>query len=195
MYRWFLAAALVLGILSGFVEKGTFAFLTSNTNTSTRFSSGSVILSPGVATGMSLSTSGLLPGNSFSAQVDVRNDGDLTLRYALAITTTGDPTLAGALKLTIREKTANSCATDETGLQIYPPPPATAPGNLTSGGFGSAATGFQAGDRQLGPRGSASDSEALCFKIELPSGATGVDTVSTPVTYTFSAEQVLGTSP
>lgn len=187
MYRWFLAAALTLGVVSGMVEHGTFAMFAASSNDSTAFTSGTVTLSAAVTSGSLTQTSpALTPGQSFTTQVTIQNTGNLTLRYALATIATSSsttPELSDTLELTVRP---GSCPNSNTAL--YSGAVAGSAGKV----FGDAATGHQSGDRQLTPAAS----EDLCLTILLPSGANAVlANTSTTVTYRFSAEQVAGTSP
>jgi hypothetical protein len=171
---------MILGGLSGFVERGSYASFTSSTGpTVDQFSTGTITLGAGVTSG-SLALTNMVPGDTFAAQLTVQNSGSLTLRYAVSTSTTGSAPLASGLQLTIRTKTANPCSSQD-GSILY------GPATLSSGAVGSAAQGQQAGDRQLDP----SASENLCFVVTLPTSETTVANTSTGVTFSFAAEQVV----
>jgi hypothetical protein len=182
--RPLLATILVASTLSGFVHGGTVASFTgTRANGGDQFTAGTVLLGAGVATGDSLSATNLVPGDSFTARLTVQNSGTLTLRYAMATSTSGSAALAGALQVTVRTKTTNPCASLD-GAALY------GPGSLNAAAFGSPATGAQPGDRTLGPNAS----EDICFTVTLPAGASAtLQETNSTATVTFTAEQVAGT--
>ncbi len=129
----------------------------------------------------------MAPGDSVIQPLTISNSGTLEFRYAMTTSATNTDTknLRDELDLTIREKTANPCSSED-GLVLFGPA-----GILSSGAFGSSAQGAQAGDRTL----AASASEVLCFKVELPL-ATGAafQGATTTATFTFDAEQTANNS-
>jgi hypothetical protein len=184
MRRLLLVGVLVVGALSGLVERQTFALFTSDAgSTGNRFAAGTLTLAAGVASGNTLAASNLVPGDSFIAQLDAQNGGNVDLRYAMTTswtpTPSGDP-LANGLRLTVRTKTGNPCSSKD-GAVLYGPD-----GVLSGAAIGDPAQGQQTGDRLLG----AGASEALCFEVSFPANAaTGLQGSSITPTFTFAAEQ------
>jgi predicted ribosomally synthesized peptide with SipW-like signal peptide len=174
-----LAGLLVIGALSGLVQGGTFAsYNNSARSTANAFVSGTLLLTAGIATGQ-LAVSNLVPGDSFTAGVNVQNGGTLGIIYALTTSVSGSAALANSLQLTIRTKTANPCASQD-GTVLY------GPGNLSAAAFGSVAKGLQIGDRQL----AAGAGETLCFTAQLPSNASTTLQGNTSIaTFTFYGQQ------
>jgi hypothetical protein len=164
-----LAACVSLGGLSLFTE--------SVDNDGNAFTSGSVDISTSPASAF-ITMSGMAPGDSVTDQVAVSNDGTLELRYAMTTvaTNTDSLNLRDALTLTIKTL-GTDCATFD-GTELYT-------GTLASGAVGDPTQGADTGDRTL----AASASEDLCFKVELPSGATDPEGAATTATFTFAAEQ------
>jgi predicted ribosomally synthesized peptide with SipW-like signal peptide len=123
----------------------------------------------------------LMPGDSGSATLTVRNDGTADLRYMMDSTSTNTDGLGlrSALNLTITEGACpGSGATLFSGLLWGPVVGAT---------FGDIAVGPQAGDRPL----SAGTTEDLCFAWDLPdTTGNGVQGATTTATFTFRAEQI-----
>ena len=178
MYRRILISLVTIGVLASFLGLGGLSLFTASTdNDGNAFTTGSVDISTNPASAF-LTMSAMVPGDSVTAQLTVSNTGTLELRYAVttAATNTDGLNLRDALTLTIRTLGTN-CTTFD-GTQLYT-------GTLASGAIGNPAQGQQAGDRTL----AASGSENLCFKVELPSGATGPEGATTTATFTFAAEQ------
>ena len=164
-----LAACVSLGGLSLFTQ--------SVDNDGNAFTSGSVDISTSPASAF-ITMSSMAPGDSVTDQLTVSNDGTLELRYAVttAATNTDSLDLRDALTLTI--KTLGTNCTTFDGTELYT-------GTLASGAIGDPTQGADSGDRTL----AASGSEDLCFKVELPSAATGPEAAATTATFTFAAEQ------
>jgi len=178
MYRRILLSLLAIGVLASLMGLGGLSLFTASTdNDGNAFTSGSVDISTNPASAF-LTMSNMAPGDSVTAQLTVSNTGTLELRYAM--TTSADDTdglhLRDALTLTI--KTLGTNCTTFDGTELYT-------GTLASGAIGDPTPGGDSGDRTL----AASGSENLCFKVELPSGATGPEGASTTATFTFDAEQ------
>jgi len=126
----------------------------------------------------------MAPGDSTGGQMlTVSNDGTLDLRYAVTMTAdnTDGKGLYAELDLTIREE-GTDCTTFD-GAVLYGP---AAPFLLTGNLIGDPAQGSDSGDRTL----AASNSEVLCFKVDLPTDASNsVQDASTTAVFTFEAEQ------
>jgi len=126
----------------------------------------------------------MAPGDSTGGQtLTVSNDGTLDLRYAVTMTAdnTDGKGLYAELDLTIREE-GTDCTTFD-GAVLYGP---AAPFLLTGNLIGDPFQGSDSGDRTL----AASNSEVLCFKVDLPTDASNsVQDASTTAVFTFEAEQ------
>lgn len=189
MYRLLLTAVMVVGVLSGFVEGSTTAYLTSSASTSSQFIAGSVELTQAVTSG-DFTISNLTPGDSLNVEVEIENAGTLTLRYALTVPTTtatsSNLTFFNALDAIVweRAQSGGSCANAPGGI-LHTGSLAQASFGLTPAGGGSNA------NRTLAPEAT----EFLCFRITLPD-TEGVEHqgASADVTYTFKAFQAAGTS-
>lgn len=170
------AAALTTGAL----------FTDSVTVTNNAFSTGTLVLTPGVTTA-AWSISGAAPGAVEYRALTVTNSGSLGLRYALS-QVSSDPdgkALNAQVNLQVKPLAAASCTAAGWG--------ATAPLNgaggtslATAAVFGSAAAGAQAGDREL----AAGANESLCFRLSIPTSVGNAHAGAvTSTTLTFSAEQ------
>jgi hypothetical protein len=179
MYRRILISLVAIGVLTSFMGLGGLSLFTATTdNDGNAFTTGSVDISTNPASAF-LTMSDMAPGDSVTAQLTVSNDGTLDLRYAMTTVADNDDLLglAAALTLVIRDE-GTDCPTFD-GNVLYN-------SSLDLGYIGDPAPGAQAGDR---PITVAAGSEVLCFKVELPSGATGPEGASTTATFTFDAEQ------
>jgi spore coat-associated protein N len=151
------------------------------------FSSGSVILDDVKINALTLSTAGMVPGDTVTDDVVVENDGSVQLRYALSTTSTNPDAkaLRDALTLAVREidtTTPGTPCNDFDGVVVLS---ATVLG-ASGASFGNPAVGAQAGDRVL----AAGANETLCFRVTLPSGTTNAyQAATTTTTFTFDAEQ------
>lgn len=156
---------------------GLSLFTQSVDNGGNTFTSGSVIISTSPASAF-VTMSNMAPGDTVTHSLTISNGGSLQLRYAMTTVATNVDTknLRDALTLVIREK-GTDCATFD-GTQLYS-------GTLANGAIGDPQTGEDTGDRTL----AASGSEDLCFKVTLPSNATGPESAATTATFTFAAEQ------
>jgi len=165
--RLFFSALLVLGIQSG--QGSTVAHLSSSVaSTGNGFSAGTVHISDSLEAGTTLNMENLIAGDSFDAELRITNSGSLGLDYALSTSTSGDPTLASAVLVTVRPRTSNPC-TSRDGLPI-----------LYTGALATAALGT----RSL----LATASEVMCFTIELPTSVTTQDATVTAA-FLFDATQ------
>jgi spore coat-associated protein N len=178
MFRRILVSLIAISALAGCVSLGGLSLFTESVdNGANTFTSGSVDISTSPASAF-ITMSNMAPGDSVIDQVTITDGGTLEMRYAMTTATTDVDGLHldDALTLTIKTLGTN-CATFD-GTQLYT-------GTLASGAFGDPAQGEDTGDRTL----AASASEDLCFKVELPSAATGPEDAATTATFTFAAEQ------
>jgi spore coat-associated protein N len=168
---------LILGLALASLGAGAFslAIFTDTDASGGSFTAGTIDL---VAAPTTLFTvSDIMPGDSGSATLNIKNNGSGQLRYAMTSASTNPDTkaLRGQLWLTI---TAGACP--GSGTPLYD--------NVLSGAaFGNVATGPNAGDRVL----DAATNEDLCFAWSLPFLTTGngFQGATTTATFTFSAEQ------
>jgi len=178
MYRRILLSLVAIGVLTSFMGLGGLSLFTASTdNDGNAFTSGSVDISTSPASAF-LTMSNMAPGDSVTAQLTVSNDGTLELRYAVTTVATNTDSLNLRDALTLTIKTLGTNCTTFDGTELYT-------GTLASGAIGDPTPGGDSGDRTL----AASGSENLCFKVELPSGATGPEGAATTATFTFDAEQ------
>jgi predicted ribosomally synthesized peptide with SipW-like signal peptide len=182
--------ALVIGAL-GVVSLGagqlSLALFTDQQTVNGTFSSGSVLLDGTKIAGLTLSTGGMVPGDTVTDDVVVQNIGSVQSRYAVSTASTNADTKALRTVLTLTVKTidvttpATPC-NDFDGTTIQA---ATVLG-ASGGAFGNPAPGAQAGDRTL----AAGASETLCFRVTLPIGTgNAFQSATTTTTFTFDAEQ------
>jgi hypothetical protein len=179
MYRRILLSLVAIGVLTSLMGLGGLSLFTATTdNDGNAFTSGSVEISTSPASAF-LTMSNMAPGDSVTAQLTVSNDGTLDLRYAMTTVAVdgAPPGLAAALTLEIRDE-GTDCTTFD-GNELYN-------GSLDLGYIGDPTPGPNAGDREITV---AAGSEVLCFRVTLPSGATGPEGASTTATFTFDAEQ------
>jgi spore coat-associated protein N len=147
------------------------------------FTTGSVSLSTNPTTALVSFTTGA-PGEDTTPQsLTVSNDGTMELRYAVTMTAdnTDSKSLYAELDLTVREEGTN-CATFDGTVLYGPDLPFLLSGNL----IGDPTAGADTGDRTL----AASNSEVLCFRVQLPDTApNSVQAASTTAVFTFESEQ------
>ncbi len=180
MFRRILISVVVIGILSSLVGLGGLSVFTASTdNDANTFTTGSVDISTSPSTAF-LTMSDMAPGDSVTAQLTVSNDGTLELRYAVTTDATNTDTLDLRDALTLTIKTLGTDCTTFDGAELYT-------GTLANGAIGDPAQGADSGDRTL--PASVGNTEDLCFKVELPSIATGPEGATTTATFTFDAEQ------
>jgi spore coat-associated protein N len=148
------------------------------------FSTGTVDISTNPATAL-VTYSDMAPGDSTGGQsLTVTNAGTMDLRYAVTMTADNTDTLGlyAELDLTIREE-GTDCTTFDGNVLYGPDLPFLLTGDL----IGDPTPGGDAGDRTLT---TASPSEVLCFKVDLPLAAPdSVQGASTTAVFTFEAEQ------
>lgn len=152
----------------------------------------SITLDVAGTSGLALGMEGMMPGDRFTAAVEIRNDGGQELRYAVTAVpaTAGDPAdLASAL--TVAVHTADA---DAPGTAADADPCDQASGTLlrdaadvgpSAALVGDASTGAHAGDRTL----AAGAAEVLCFTIELPiTTGNAYQAASTSISFGFASE-------
>ena len=189
MAKRILLALLGLGLLSLAAGLAGLAVFTDSASVgSNTFSTGSVDINTAPTSAL-VTFSGMVPGDAVTNPLVVSNDGTMELRYATSSSATNADGLGlkDALTLTIKTidvTTPGTPCDNFDGTQLYT-------GDLDDGAggrlVGDPTQGSQAGDRVL----SASVSETLCFRVQLPSSATGPSGASTTATFTFDAEQTL----
>lgn len=178
------AALAVLSIGAGQLS---LALFTDQESVAGTFSTGSIDLDGTGIAGLTLTTSAMLPGDAVTDDVLVSNIGTAQLRYAMSTASTDADAkgLRTVLTLTIKTidvTTPGTPCNDFDGTSVL----AETVLGPTTAGFGSAAGGAQAGDRNL----AAAASETLCFRVELPSGTgNAYQSAATATTFTFDAEQ------
>jgi len=173
-----------LAVVSMSAGSISLALFTDQETVDGTFSSGSILLDAVKIDGLTLTTSNMMPGSSVTDDVVVENDGSSQLRYSMSTSSTNADTKDLRSQLTLTVKTADvvlgGCTLFD-GTQLY-----SGALGASAAGFGSSATGAQAGDRNL----AAAANETLCFRVALPL-ATGnaYQSASTTTTFTFDAEQ------
>jgi hypothetical protein len=173
LYRLMLTGLLMVGVLSGSIERGTLAqFTTRVTDAQNKFSAGNVLITSAIAPTSTLTMLNLAAGDNFDAQLNIANAGSLGLTYGLAtsiVIVSGNPALASTLQLTVRVKTANPCSSRD-GAVLYN-------NELDLAAFTGRALGVGAG-------------ESLCFTIVLPTTAgSSVQNTNLAATFAFQAVQ------
>lgn len=178
--RAFLVLALgVLMLPSVFSSAMTLALFTDTATVGTNaFTTGTIDIATSPTSAL-VSFTSMMPGDAVTGSLSVSNSGTAELRYALTTSTTNTDakSLHDALALDVRTQGTSCAAFDGTSLYS---------GALNGAGFGSTAAGGQAGDRTI----AAATSEALCFRVTLPS-STGdaYQGAATTATFSFVAEQ------
>jgi hypothetical protein len=151
------------------------------------FATGTIDLDATKIAALSLSVPAIMPGDTITDDVVVDNVGSAELRYAMTTSSTNADVLdlRDVLTLTVKGTDVSSPETPCDNFDGSTLVMTTALGP-SSGGFGNAAAGAQAGDRAL----AAGAQETLCFRVSLPL-ATGAayEGATTTTTFTFDAEQ------
>jgi predicted ribosomally synthesized peptide with SipW-like signal peptide len=180
-----LVVLLLVGVVAASLGVASNAIFTDSQDVDANvFSAGTLDISTAPTTAL-VTYSAMAPGDSTGGQsLTVTNAGTLDLRYAVTMTADNTDTLGlyAELDLTIREE-GTDCTTFD-GTVLYGP---DLPFLLTGDLIGDPTQGAQAGDRTLT---TASPSEVLCFKVDLPLAAPdSVQGASTTAVFTFAAEQ------
>ncbi len=185
-----LVVLLAVGVVAASLGVASNAIWTDSADVDANvFSTGTLDISTAPITAL-VTYSDMAPGDSTgSQQLTVSNAGSLDLRYAVTMTADNTDTkgLYAELDLTIRGVDVTTPATpcdDFDGTVLYGP---DAPFLLTGNLIGDPTPGDDTGDRTLT---TASPSEYLCFKVDLPIDAPdSVQGASTTAVFTFAAEQ------
>lgn len=184
-----LAAGVLAVAVAGVTGLASSALFTDSSSVSgNSFAAGTVAVGNGSGSA-AFTLGGLAPLSTGYGTLVVDNDGSLALRYSVSASTTNDDAkgLASALQLTAKAVAVGATCdaavfADAGNAVLYS-------GSLASFALGSSTTGAQAGDRDL----AAASSEALCFKVVMPS--TGSDNVlqgaTTTARFDVAAEQTL----
>ena len=169
------------------------AWFTDQQTDQSTFTTGTISLDPTKIAAMDLTTSAMMPGDTKTSSVEVKDTGTAQLRYAVSQTSTNADAkdLRSQLLLVIKTEdtgTGNTFAEDGnycddgTGTSLRASAAIGASGNLV----GNPTQGAQTGDRTL----NAGATEVLCFYASLPTSATNaVQGATTTTTFTFDAEQ------
>jgi hypothetical protein len=121
----------------------------------------------------------MFPGDVVNGTLAVTNAGTGDLRYSMTTANTNATLAAG---LTLQVKTVGTGCANFDGTDVVAPVALSGASN----GFGSSATGAQAGDWSL----LVGASETLCFRVTLPLSADNTyQNLSNTTTFTFDAEQ------
>jgi hypothetical protein len=120
--------------------------------------------------------SAMMPGDSDTQALTVRNDGTAELRYSMTAAAT--TALGDELLVEVRTEGTGCGAWDGSDVLL-----STA---LDGAAFGDPLAGADAGDRTL----AAGASEVLCFRVSLPLAApNALQGTTSDATFTFEAEQ------
>lgn len=191
-----LVALGLTALAAGSLAVGTMftgAIFTDQQTDNSTFTTGTVSLDAAKIAAMDLTTSGMMPGDTATSSVEVKNTGNAQLRYAVSQTSTNadSKNLRGALNVTVMTAdtgggtdfaTDGDYCDDGTGTTLHASAAMGATGNLVGDPF----QGAQAGDRTL----AGGASEVLCFYVALPgSTLNAYQGATTTTTFTFDAEQ------
>jgi hypothetical protein len=154
------------------------ALFTDSDTSTWNFTTGTIDINSNVTTFTAITD--LMPGDTRTQSLVVKNDGTASLRYAMSTVAAG--TLGTAVQLTVKtaDTPGGTVCTAFTGTTLV------GPGNLNGTAIGSNAQGAQAGDRTL----AGGAQETLCFRVTLAlSAPNSLQGQSTTATFTFDAEQ------
>lgn len=170
-------AILAIGPLVALSWAGAFSAFTDNVDVTTSFSTGTVVIRADDQTGTvaftSLTTSGMTPGTTRYAPLRISNGGTADFGYAMAAATSGSAPLAAALTIGVKVVPSATCTQTE-----YDASRTTV--SAEAAGLGAAAIA----SRPL----ASGTSEFLCFKVQLPSGASNtLQGLTTDATFSFTA--------
>jgi hypothetical protein len=139
--------------------------------------------------GLTLQSEGMMPGDSVTGAVELRNDGDGELRYSVTTSTSDGANDLAALStvLAVTVRTADAGAGDDdpcddrSGLVVREGAPLDGAGRLV----GDATPGDDRGDRTL----AGGAGETLCFTVELPlTAGNEFQGTSSTVSFGFTSE-------
>ena len=200
--KWILVALIAIGGLAALLGVASQAIWTDTAIVgSNDFTTGCVSINatPTSSPLVTFTTPPMAPGDADPVTggntLNVSNACTLELRYAAEVTVSPVNALQSELKLTIRldDSTVGGDATpadpcDEfDGTPLYPTGDLATTDGIDEPLFGNKAAGPDAGDRVLA---ASPTNEDLCFRVELPTGASNAaQSLSTTTTFTFYAEQ------
>lgn len=139
--------------------------------------------------GLTLTSEGMMPGDSVTGAVELRNDGDGELRYSVTTSTVDGPNDGAALStvLAVSVRTADAGAgnddpcDDRSGLVLRDGAALDSAGRL----LGDTSAGDDRGDRTL----AGGAGETLCFTVELPlTAGNEFQGTSSTVSFGFTSE-------
>lgn len=170
-------ALLAVGPLVGLSWLGAFAAFTDSVDVQTSFSTGNVVVRANDQTGTvaftSLSMTGMVPGSVRYAPLRITNGGSIAFTYAMSTAGGGSAALASALTIGIKAVPSATC--DATAYSA-----SRTIAYADAAGIGAAAIA----SRPL----TGGASEFLCFRVELPAGASNaLQGLTTDATFTFTA--------
>ncbi|MBI1886014.1 MAG: hypothetical protein HYS09_06855 [Chloroflexi bacterium] len=187
MLRKLITTVAILSVFAAFTILGALALFTDTASVpSNTFSTGTVDIATAPTSAL-VTFSSMAPGDTTTQSLVASNAGTLALRYAISGSATNADAkgLKDQLVLTIKTidvTTPGTPCDNFDGTQLYTGDVDSTAGKLV----GDNTTGAQAGDRAL----SASASETLCFRVELPTGTgNAFQNATTTATFTFDAEQ------
>lgn len=170
-------AMLAIGPLVGLSWLGAYAAFTDSVDVTSSFSTGSIAIRANDQTGTvaftSLSMTNMIPGTVRYAPLRITNAGTADFTYAMSTATSGSTVLAGALTIGIKTVPSATCTATEYNASRTVV-------HAEAAGLGSAAIA----SRPL----AAGATEFLCYRVELPSGASNsLQGLTTSATFTFNA--------
>ncbi|MBI4213538.1 MAG: hypothetical protein HY534_04445 [Chloroflexi bacterium] len=187
--RAVLTGVLVLGALSGFIERGTFAYFTDSATSATNtFAAGTIDLENTPSSAL-ITFSNMIPGDKVTTQLTISNEGTLDMRYAVSdtVTNTDSKGLGAQLTLTIKvDATCDSDNFDSGGTVVYGP-------DSPLGTLGSSRNiiGTPGSTPNGGRTVTSGGADVLCLQVKLPSSTgTSYAGASTTATFSISAESL-----
>ena len=185
--RLLVLGALGLAMVSSSAGAFSLALFTDQEQVDAGFTAGTIVLDAAKIDALTLTTNGMMPGDSVTDDVVVENDGSSQLRYAVSASRDNTDTKNLRSVLTVAVKTGDVDTADGACNQFDGTSVATATTlGATTAVVGSNAPGANTGDRNV----AAGSSETLCFRVTLPSTAgDAFQGATTTTTFTFDAEQ------
>lgn len=172
-----LRALLMVGPLIALSWAGAHAAFTDTVDATSTFSTGTIAIEAndqdGTVAFTSLSTSGMTPGDVVYAPLKISNAGSINFEYTMSTATSGSAPLGSALAI---------------GVKVVPSATCDAGAYSASGTVAAPqVTGLDSAAVAARPLAQGA-SEHLCFRVELPSGASNaLQGLSTNATFTFTA--------
>jgi hypothetical protein len=152
------------------------AVFTDSKASSGSWTTGTIVL--GVSPSTAFTATGIMPGDTGTQIVDVKNNGTSQLRYAMSTAISGDTKgLAGQMQLVITDGAVSGGVCTGNVLNTS---------SLSGAKLGSNAQGAQTGDRSV----DAGLTDSLCFQWTFPKSSDDTfQGAATSATFTFDAEQ------